>query len=71
MRTRQMVAVLVAAMLIIAACGGESNGPKQGVHDAGGKDNDHVFVDVQGAAKDREPQSQQDGRGVPLQSRTC
>lgn len=24
-------------MLMIAACGGESNGPKQGVHDAGGK----------------------------------
>ena len=38
MRTRLMAASLVVAMLMIAACGGESNGPKQGVHDAGGKD---------------------------------
>ena len=38
MRTRRMAAALVVAMLMVAACGGESNGPKQGVHDAGGKD---------------------------------
>jgi hypothetical protein len=33
-----MTTALVIAMLMIAACGGESNGPKQGVHDHGGKD---------------------------------
>ena len=38
MRTQRMAASLVVAMLMIAACGGESNGPKQGVHDHGGKD---------------------------------
>lgn len=36
MRTRRMAASLVV-VLALAACGGESNGPKQGVHDAGGK----------------------------------
>lgn len=38
MRSRRMTTALVIAMLMIAACGGESNGPKQGVHDHGGKD---------------------------------
>ena len=38
MRTQRMATALVVAMLLIAACGGESNGPKQGVHDHGGKD---------------------------------
>lgn len=37
MRTRLMAAALVV-VLALAACGGESNGPKQGVHDVGGKD---------------------------------
>ena len=38
MRSRRMATALVIAMLMIAACGGESNGPKQGVHNHGGKD---------------------------------
>lgn len=37
MRTRLMAAALVV-VLALAACGSESNGPKQGVHDVGGKD---------------------------------
>ena len=38
MRSRRMATALVVAMLLITSCGGESNGPKQGVHDHGGKD---------------------------------
>ena len=38
MRSRRMATALVVAMLLITSCGSESNGPKQGVHDHGGKD---------------------------------
>ena len=38
MRSRRMATALVVVMLLITSCGGESNGPKQGVHDHGGKD---------------------------------
>ncbi len=38
MRHRHCARSLVVVMLALTACGGESNGPKQGVHDVGGND---------------------------------